>query len=201
VDNYAYLADGNTGLRIIDITYPTEPTAAGNYDTPGFAWDVCVVDGYAYVADGASGLQIIDVSDPSNLTVVGSYDTPGSAEGVFVENGYIYVADVGSFMVLGFNTTGVEEGRPPVGSFSLSDNYPNPFNASTVIEYSLEKPTSVNIAIYDILGRTVQNLDQGRKAAGEHEIIWKAADLPSGVYFYRIEAGNHTEIHKMQLLK
>jgi hypothetical protein len=65
VGNYAYVADRDSGLQIIDISNPTTPTLKGNYDTSGYAWGVQVVGNYAYVADGYSGLQIIDISNPS----------------------------------------------------------------------------------------------------------------------------------------
>ncbi|MBD2270993.1 cadherin domain-containing protein, partial [Anabaena sp. FACHB-1391] len=93
VGNYAYVADRDSGLQIIDISNPTTPTLKGNYDTPGYAYGVQVVGNYAYVADGESGLQIIDISNPSTPTLKGNYDTPGSAWGVQVVGNYAYVAD------------------------------------------------------------------------------------------------------------
>ncbi|MFN6173792.1 MAG: DUF4347 domain-containing protein, partial [Dolichospermum sp.] len=68
VGNYAYVADGFSGLQIIDISNPTTPTLKGNYDTD-YATDVQVVGNYAYVADGYSGLQIIDISNPTTPTL------------------------------------------------------------------------------------------------------------------------------------
>ena len=84
VGNYAYLADGDSGLQIIDISNPTNPTLKGNYDTPDYAYGVQVVGNYAYVADGDSGLQIIDISNPTNPTLKGNYDTSGFAQDVQV---------------------------------------------------------------------------------------------------------------------
>ncbi|MFN5892129.1 MAG: hypothetical protein ACK45Z_05770, partial [Dolichospermum sp.] len=63
--NYAYVADIDSGLQIIDISNPTTPTLKGNYDTSGSAWGVQVLGNYAYVADIDSGLQIIDISNPT----------------------------------------------------------------------------------------------------------------------------------------
>ncbi|WP_139294415.1 DUF4347 domain-containing protein, partial [Microcystis aeruginosa] len=95
VGNYAYVADGNSGLQIIDISNPTTPTLKGNYDTPDYAQDVQIVGNYAYVADG-DGLQIIDISNPTNPTFKGNYNTSGQALGVQVVGNYAYVADGGS---------------------------------------------------------------------------------------------------------
>ncbi len=60
--SYAYVADGTSGLQIIDVSNPVSPALAGSYDTPGYAHGVSVSGSYAYVADGGSGLGIIDVS-------------------------------------------------------------------------------------------------------------------------------------------
>jgi hypothetical protein len=91
--NYAYIADFNSGLQVINISNPSNPVKAGSYDTPGAAEGVFVSGNYAYVADGYSGLQVINVSNPSNPAKAGSYDTPGWAEGVFVSGNYAYLAD------------------------------------------------------------------------------------------------------------
>ncbi len=85
--------------------------------------------------------------------------------------------------------------------FELSPNYPNPFNPSTAIRFSLEKPGFVNITVYDILGRAVKTLVNGYKNAGNHIKIFDAGDLTSGVYFYRLTQGNKSLIKKMVLLK
>ncbi|MFM6097474.1 MAG: DUF4347 domain-containing protein [Dolichospermum sp.] len=93
VGNYAYVADGDSGLQIIDISNPAAPTLKGNYDTSGNVWGVQVVGNYAYVADWTSGLQIIDISNPTTPTLKGNYDTSGYASGVQVVGNYAYVAD------------------------------------------------------------------------------------------------------------
>ncbi len=94
---YAYVADNNSVLQIINVSNPASPTLAGTYDTPYKACGVFVTGGYAYVANYTSGLQIIDVSNPANPTLAGAYDTPTSfSYGVFVTGGYAYVADRGS---------------------------------------------------------------------------------------------------------
>ncbi|NGX42638.1 MAG: Serine/threonine-protein kinase PrkC [Chlamydiae bacterium] len=91
--NYAYVADRDSGLQIIDVSNVTNPTFAGFYATPDRAYDVAVSGNYAYVADWNSGLQIIDVSNVANPTFAGSYDTPGWALRVALSGNYAYVAD------------------------------------------------------------------------------------------------------------
>jgi hypothetical protein len=82
-----------SGLQIIDISDPANPTFKGSYNTPGNAHGVALFDNHAYVADWASGLQIIDVSDPSNPTFKGSYDALDYALGVALSWNYAYVAN------------------------------------------------------------------------------------------------------------
>ncbi len=92
---YAYVADEQNGLRIIDISDPTNPTEVGSYDTPGTTHAVAVKNQYAFLADGNSGIWIIDVSNPSFPSVIGGYDTQGEAYDLEVKSNQdiLYVAD------------------------------------------------------------------------------------------------------------
>ncbi len=92
-----------------------------------------------------------------------------------------------------------ENGLP--SDYFLSPNYPNPFNASTTIRYALPEEAEVTIEIYDILGRKIEMLVSGKQPAGSHTIVWEAKNVPSGVYFYRIEAGEYSQTEKCVLLK
>ena len=93
----AYLADGLSGLRVIDVSVPGAPVELGAIDTPDRAFDVEVVNGLAYVADDASGLRVIDVSDPTAPVELGAIDTPGPfARDVEVVGNLAYLADVRS---------------------------------------------------------------------------------------------------------
>lgn len=87
------------------------------------------------------------------------------------------------------------------GGFSLSQNYPNPFNPSTTINYQLPTNSFVSLAVFDVLGREVKTLVNRRQNAGDHTVTFNAANLPSGVYFYRLEAGTYHDTKKLMLLK
>jgi len=91
--NYAYVADEQYGLFILDLSNPANPSWTGDVDTPGIALDVFVSGNYAYVADSEAGLEIIDVSDPQSPYIVKTIDTSWSAKCVKVTGGYAYVAD------------------------------------------------------------------------------------------------------------
>jgi hypothetical protein len=84
---------------------------------------------------------------------------------------------------------------------SLFQNYPNPFNASTTIKYELPRQSRVTIEIYDILGRKISLLIDKQMPASYHQVIWNAGDIPSGVYFYKLQADDFSETKKMLLLK
>ena len=85
--------------------------------------------------------------------------------------------------------------------FELSQNYPNPFNSSTIIKYDLPHQSQVTIEIYDILGRKITTLQNGTQPAGYHQALWRAEDVASGVYFYKLQAGEYSESKKMILVK
>lgn len=85
--------------------------------------------------------------------------------------------------------------------FNLAQNYPNPFNPTTTIIYSIPESNNTRLTIYDILGREVSTLVNGFNKAGQHEIIFDAQDLPSGVYFYTLQCGNFLQTKKLLLLR
>jgi len=84
---------------------------------------------------------------------------------------------------------------------SLSQNYPNPFNPSTSIRYEIAVAGYVSLGVYDLLGREVSTLVNERKQAGAHTVIWNAEGVASGVYFYRIRAGDFAETRRLLLLR
>jgi len=85
--------------------------------------------------------------------------------------------------------------------FALFQCTPNPFNPTTVLSYQLQVASEVNLEIYDIQGRQVAKLVNGWRDAGSHEVTFDASGLSSGMYFYKIEAGEFTSVRKMVLVK
>ena len=90
--------------------------------------------------------------------------------------------------------------------FALEPNYPNPFNPETIIGYQLPERTEVHLEIYNLLGQKVRKLVNEIQASGYYRIVWNGrndtgAEVASGVYFYRLQAGNHNAIRKLVLLK
>ena len=136
----------------------------------------------------------------------GTYNTFYSGFGFYDSDGWTsspnyfnnsYYDDISIYQACGIE--GKEGLLPTV--FSLDQNYPNPFNARTVINFGLPEPSEVELAVYNILGQKVITLVSGKMEAGYHQVNWNAGDQASGMYFYRINAGDYTEKKKMMLLK
>ena len=106
-----------------------------------------------------------------------------------------------AFITYGYSMTGfIDYGHEP-NLFSLHTNYPNPFNVSTKIGYDLSRKSYVKLCIYDILGRQVQTMYDGQQTAGYHQVTWNGEIFPSGMYFYKLQAGDYSETKKMILIK
>jgi hypothetical protein len=99
-------------------------------------------------------------------------------------------------------TAAVSEPRQnSVGEFQLYQNWPNPFNSSTTIRFSIPKRSSVTMKIFDTLGRTVAAVVEKEFPPGGHSVSFNAENLPSGVYYYQIKAGEYMQMKKLLLLK
>lgn len=110
----------------------------------------------------------------------------------------------GSFAVTyamnGVAAVNSDEATAPEGC-SLAQNFPNPFNPSTVIRFRLDRERDVHVTVHDMLGREVAVLADGRYATGDHAVAWNASALPSGIYLYTIRAGAYHETKKMILAR
>lgn len=125
-----------------------------------------------------------------SLAIHGDYLTVGDVD----ETQAVYLYDLS---VLG---TSVEaRGLPEM--YDLAQNYPNPFNPSTTISYELPRLSEVTLTVYDVLGRKVTVLASGTQPAGTYEVTFDATELPSGIYFYRLAAGDYVETKRMVVVK
>jgi hypothetical protein len=125
----------------------------------------------------------VNFTDSDNGTVVGSQGTILCT----TNGGYTFVEE--------------EELDERPTNYNLTQNYPNPFNPSTKIRYSVPHPSQVVIKVFDILGNVIEVLVNDEKVAGTYELTWYAENLPSGIYFYRLQAGSFIETKKMVLMK
>jgi photosystem II stability/assembly factor-like uncharacterized protein len=115
---------------------------------------------------------------------------------------YMWAADISGNVFRYEITTGITQpGNEVPPGFLLKQNYPNPFNPETKIAYSLPEAADVKLKIYNSLGKEIALLVNEAQERGSYEVKWNAASFESGVYFYRIEAGEYMETKKMLLVK
>jgi hypothetical protein len=100
-----------------------------------------------------------------------------------------------------FNPTGITNPSQKITSFELRQNFPNPFNPSTAIEFSLPQAEFVTLRIYNLLGEEVSTLVSERLTAGKHSYDWDAGNHASGVFLYKLQAGDYVGVKKMILMK
>ncbi len=124
---------------------------------------------------------------------------------LFVGGRFLVAGDKASSILGLWNTSSTlsvgESGARVPATFSLSQNFPNPFNPSTAISYQLSAVSHVRLVVYDILGREVATLVNGRQDAGQHSVRWNASQCASGLYFCRLTAGQFVQTRKMLLMK
>jgi hypothetical protein len=141
-------------------------------------------DGSLTAVLAAFGYLLSDVSD---------LDSDGNDEIMSIADNMLYI--------YGLQRTAIDEDPITPNRHYLSANYPNPFNSSTTIEYGLPVRGHVMVEIYDLLGRRVDTLVDSEQEAGRYQVTWDAANRSSGVYFYRIRAGDYEDTRRMALLK
>lgn len=177
--NYAVIAHYSAGIRIVDISDPTNPTEVAWYDT--------------YTNNNSSNYS----------GCWGVYKFPsGKIIGSDISNGLIVIKTT---LSLTGNSNTFASTTPE--NFSLAQNYPNPFNPATNIKFNLKENSSVKLLVFDINGREVCSVINDKRDAGEYNVMFDAGmyNLTSGSYFYRLEVegndNNFTETKKMILLK
>lgn len=96
---------------------------------------------------------------------------------------------------------GVEFTDQTVKEYSLDQNYPNPFNPTTTIAYTIRTSGLVRLSVFDVLGREVAVLVHNVQTAGDHQVTFSGWNVTSGIYYYKLQAGNEVRLKKMVLVK
>jgi hypothetical protein len=149
--------------------------------------------GYRFI-DGDSGRESAILPDTTSISSIINLNTDFKDDLISIRANQLIIYNL-------YNNIGVNGTASIPVTFLVSPNYPNPFNASTLIEYGLPESGPVKVEIFDILGRKIQTLVNETQAAGYHQVIWDGKDMPSGTYFYRIQAGDKSQTKKCLLLK
>ena len=115
----------------------------------------------------------------------------------------VYFVGMGDFKLENYNIVTSINQREKLGirSFDLAQNYPNPFNATTKISWRSLTSGWQTIKVYDVLGKEITTLVNEHRPAGNYEVEFDASNLPSGIYFYQLKAGDYVETKKMILIK
>jgi hypothetical protein len=221
-DRGATWTDANTGLTgnamkinsmfsIFALTgngiYLTSPTVFTGWTTA-----VSTGDFRACTSDLISGKYYFFGSNVGTIIDLNTYQVTniplGGISGGVITSALLYGTNIfvgtetgGVFRAQLSTLTSVNEEKELPNDFSLSQNYPNPFNPTTTIAFSLPSKSYVSLKIFDALGREVSVLVSEEMTAGTYSKQWNANSLPSGVYFYRLQAGSLTETKKLTLLR
>ena len=146
--------------------------------------------------------------------IAGQGNTSAAHEYTFndrnVENGVIYWYQIEEVSYGGtskfYDPVCVEGIEPIPTEFMLSQNYPNPFNPTTMINYRLPEKSRVSLTVFNLLGNKIATLVNGEKQAGNYSVTWDGRDMngrrvSTGLYFYKLEAGNNIHVRKMMLVE
>ncbi|MGC9512826.1 MAG: T9SS type A sorting domain-containing protein [Fidelibacterota bacterium] len=164
------------------------------------------------ITNGSDSILLDDDCVPSEIfsitsneyAVIGATDTVRVGDYLDIVKG-VYLFSYGTFKIEVRDGTdlGLTSATEPVVpmTYALHQNYPNPFNPSTSISFSLPEQTLVSIQIYNVRGQLVQTLTNSVYAPGQHTLTWKPVNLSSGIYLYRINAGDFNAVKKMTYLK
>ena len=149
-----------------------------------------------------SGNWVNTFPGSKNIKVTANNVTPGvytlSVKGLGSNGTPVHVRTM--TIIAASSVTGVSGNESP-NMFKLEQNYPNPFNPTTKINYSIAKTSNVKITVFNILGKEVASFVNQNQAPGNHFVIFNANSLTTGVYYYKIEAGDFNDVKKMTLIK
>lgn len=184
--------------------FNTNSTISGritiNGSAPGFMIDVYAQNadtGFNQTMTNNNGDYLVHVS-----TKIHNYTIAlGSSVQSYTYNNPVVQAGATNVNI-NLTQTGISQNNPEVPAhYSLSQNYPNPFNPTTQITYQLKNAQRVRLTVFDVTGREVAVLVNQMQSAGKHSVTFHGDHLSTGVYFYRLRAGNYTNTRKMILLK
>jgi hypothetical protein len=204
LDHYVYVAYVNGGMRIVDVSNPTHPALVGSVAEP--TWAVTSI-GNTLVTFMTGGFSIKDITNRINPVTIGYYYYQNAADecarDMDILGQYLVAISKKNFRVFQCDVLSVTPSPPEVfpSEFKLYPCFPNPFNPNTVIRFSLPFTELVKLTIYDVTGRQVEILTNQVFSVGEHRLTFMGSNLSSGVYFIRLEAGNHMQTEKLVLLK
>jgi hypothetical protein len=195
------LIEGDSLKRVSLTSNTATKTISPIYSTALQGIAITADDKYAFVV-GSFAKVVVDLASD---TVIQTFTAGGTSVATTADGSRFFVTDSYNGTVRVYkktNPTGVKNNTASIPSgYGLSQNYPNPFNPTTVIAYQIGATGHVTLKVFDMLGREVKTLIDEGQNAGSHSATFDANTLPSGVYFYRLQAGAFMETKKLILLK
>lgn len=205
--DYAYVASYRADLQVVDVSDPENPFEIYILEVPGYVYDVVISGNYAFLSAGDEGLRVIDIEDPYHPVEVGFYDTPGSVTGVSLSGTLAYVSDETSLIVLDCSAFLTEDGSridPLPKVITVGHAYPNPFNPTVTVPFTLPQPGEVTFKVFNELGQQVFSRSQ-MFSPGANYLLFSASDtredLASGMYFLRVVYNGQQNTQKLLLLR
>jgi hypothetical protein len=217
--NAGYYGESKSMLNTIgegdrQAVYMLFPPQAAEYEL--FAWWVAAnnrcTDTPIVIqhADGEDTVRVDQTKNHAQWNSLGKFTlNAGRDAKIIISNagtqGSYIVAD--AVRLISYDVTSIQASKEnAAGEFMLHGNFPNPFNGTTIIEFSLTKTTTIEAAVFDIQGRKIKTLAKGQYAAGKYHFSWNGTDsqgrsVAAGVYFYRFQSENSVKTGKMGLLK
>ena len=199
--NGAQIFAGSTSGLFVSTNYGTNWTETSLSTQVVYAIGVSGINLFA--ANGNSGVY---VSSNNGINWVQRNEglSGANVQSLWIHNNYVFAGAVAGSI----SRRSISELTPITNTsldmpsaFSLSQNYPNPFNPATNIEFSIPQASFVKLAVYDVSGRELETLVSQNMTAGTYKADWDASKYSSGVYFYRIDAGEYKSVRKMMLIK
>ena len=190
-----YLSDVSFTVEVANNEYFVTGSANGTW------WVTAWADMWAFKTDSDGNLLWEKIYDIRLCDI--AFSGIPSADGGYVITGMTSHGFGGDLWLakLHPNPSGITDNPGTVNDYVLYQNYPNPFNPTTVISWQLQVSSSVRLAVYTLTGQRVAILVDKKQPAGSHSIEFDASHFSSGVYFYRLEAGDNIETRKMILMR
>jgi len=210
-NNIAYVADGESGLQVIDVSNPTAPVLLNTIlPHPTSRINKCIIsNNLLMISDNNwNELYFYNINNPAAPEFVCRYTWNLTIDNMVIEDGYLYTCnEYYGLNILDLNQVMEAEDSIQLPSITFNlKNYPNPFNPETTISFELSKPGNVVLNIYNLKGELVKKLINNQLSNGKHSIVWDGKDnnghiCSSGVYYYKLESNGEVEIKRMLLLK
>jgi hypothetical protein len=208
-NDYLYVGKRST-IKIYDLSDPLNPSLENTIDVGRTVLDIVLQDQFMVTLHGYGGVYVHDLFDPLAPTQIGHFDTFDFAKQVFLDLPHVYVADDrdGVYILRNDAVVSVDHATTAAvpGTFELLPAYPNPFNNSTTLAFSLPVAAKVSLSIHNLLGQTVRSWPDKHYSSGRHQVHWNGrsdqdVDLSSGIYFVKMQAGAQVALRKMVLVR